>query len=317
MVAQGCLLTEPIDLDTGRVDRGAADTGAADTGTTDTGTTDTGTIDTGSADTGPTDTGPTDTGATDTGATDTSVTDTGSVDTRGCPTGFARIAPGTFIMGSPTAEEDRNSDETQHTVTITRAYCMKATEVTQGEWQAEMGDNPSSFQGCGPNCPVERVSWDDAVLYANALSRREGLAECYTGSTFAGLGCAGYRLPTEAEWEYAARAGMTGPSYGLLESVGWHSDNSGATTHAVGGKTANSFGLYDVLGNVWEWTNDWYDTYPATVSDPTGPTTGSGRVSRGGSWNNDARIARAAFRSFYGPDFRSSVLGFRLSRTAP
>ena len=243
--------------------------------------------------------------------------DTGSVDTRGCPAGYVRIAPGTFTMGSPDAEEGRQDAETQHNVTITRAFCMKATEVTQGEWQAEMGDNPSSFQECGLDCPVEQVSWDDAVLYANALSRREGLAECYTGSTFAGLDCAGYRLPTEAEWEYAARAGTTGPSYGPLESVAWFSVNSGESTQAVGGKTPNSFGLYDMLGNVWEWTNDWYGPYPGTVTDPTGPTTGSGRVSRGGSWYVTARSPRAALRFGSAPSNSPYTLGLRLVRTAP
>jgi formylglycine-generating enzyme required for sulfatase activity len=252
------------------------------------------------------------------GCEDTNSVDTGTADTRGCPASYVRIAPGTFTMGSPAGEEGRRDNETQHSVTITRAYCMKATEVTQGEWQAEAGDNPSDFQDCGPNCPVEQVSWDDAVWYANALSRRAGLPECYTGSTFRGLTCTGYRLPTEAEWEYAARAGTTGPSYGLLESVGWYSDNSGGSTQVVGGKAANSFGLYDMLGNVWEWTNDWYDTYPGTVTDPTGPTMGSGRVIRGGSWINDARYARAAFRGDASmPGNRTGALGFRLSRLAP
>ncbi len=235
----------------------------------------------------------------------------------GCPARYVRIAPGQFPMGSPTGEDDREGDETQHHVTITRAFCMKATEVTQGEWQAEMGDNPSFNQGCGPSCPVERVSWDDAVLYANALSRREGLPECYTGSIFSGLDCGGYRLPTESEWEYAARAGTTGPSYGLLESVGWFSDNSEGRLQAVGIKSANSFGLYDMLGNVWEWTNDWYDTYPGTVTDPTGPSAGSYRVIRGGAWRVSARVARAAYRSYDTPDNRDIFLGFRLARTVP
>jgi formylglycine-generating enzyme required for sulfatase activity len=197
-------------------------------------------------------------------------------------------------MGSPTGEEGREADENQHRVTITRAYCMKATEVTQGEWQAVMGSNPSAFKNCGANCPVEQVSWDDAVGYANALSRREGLPECYAGSTFTGLGCRGYRLPTEAEWEYAARAGTTGATYGKLNSVAWSYDNAGETTHPVRQKQPNAWGLYDMLGNVWEWTGDWNDAYPATVTDPTGPATGSGRVFRGGSYNSYARNARVA-----------------------
>jgi formylglycine-generating enzyme required for sulfatase activity len=234
-----------------------------------------------------------------------------------CPAGYVRIAPGTFTMGSPPGERDRDDDETQRNVTITRAFCMKATEVTQGEWQAVMGSNPSYFKDCGANCPVEKVSWDDAVGYANALSRREGLPECYAGSTFSGLGCKGYRLPTEAEWEYAARAGTTGATYGNLGSVAWYDENSGSATHPVGQKRPNAWGLYDMLGNVWEWTGDWYGEYSGTVTDPTGPARGSTRVVRGGSWYSIARGARAAFRGNYAPVDRDDDLGFRLSRTAP
>ena len=248
---------------------------------------------------------------------DTGSIDTGSIDTRGCPAGYVRIEPGTFTMGSPESEDGHSSDESQHDVTITRPFCMKATEVTQGEWQAEMGDNPSYFSSCGPNCPVERVSWDDAVLYANALSGREGLQECYTGSTFTGLDCTGYRLPTEAEWEYAARAGTTGATYGNLDSVAWYGENSGSATHPVGQKQPNAWGLYDMLGNVWESTGDRYDTYPGTVTDPLGAGAGSARVSRGGSCYSYARYARAADRAYATPVDRYSDLGFRLSRTAP
>ena len=228
-------------------------------------------------------------------------------------------------------EEGRFNDESQHSVTITRAYCMKETEVTQGEWQAVMASNPSSFIDCGENCPVEQVSWDDAVFYANALSRREGLPECYAGSTFTGLGCRGYRLPTEAEWEYAARAGTTrgdllptewewkwagmkGATYGKLADVAWYRDNAHGT-NPVRQKLPNAWGLYDMLGNVWEWTGDWYDTYPGTVTDPTGPALGSGRVFRGGSYYGHARCARTANRRHDTPDIRVSSLGFRLARS--
>jgi formylglycine-generating enzyme required for sulfatase activity len=234
-----------------------------------------------------------------------------------CPAGYVRIEPGTFTMGSPASEEGREFDEFQHSVTITHAYCMKATEVTQGEWQAVMGSNPSGFKNCGANCPVEQVSWDDAVLYANALNRREGLPECYAGSTFTGLGCRGYRLPTEAEWEYAARAGTTAATYRNLDGVAWYRDNAGRTTHPVRKKQPNAWGLYDMLGNVWEWTGDWYDTDPGTATDPTGPASGPYRVSRSGSWSNSARYARAASRNFERPDRRDSGLGFRLAKTAP
>ena len=234
-----------------------------------------------------------------------------------CPAGYVRIAPGTFLMGSPFDELGRVDDETQHSITITRAFCMKATEVTQGEWQSEIGSNPSKFESCGANCPVEQVNWDDAVSYANALSRREGLPECYAGSTFPGLTCTGYRLPTEAEWEYAARAGTTGATYGNLDSVACFRDNAGETTHPVRQKQPNAWGLYDMLGNVWEWTGDWYDTYPATVTDPTGPTTGSYMVFRGGSWDYGAHNTRAANRDYGTPGARRSNLGFRLVKTAP
>jgi formylglycine-generating enzyme required for sulfatase activity len=237
--------------------------------------------------------------------------------TGGCPAGYVRIAPGTFMMGSPTGDEGRFDDENQHRVTITRAYCMKATEATQGEWQSVMGSNPSYFTNCGGNCPVERVSWEEAVGYANALSRREGLPECYAGSSFAGLDCAGYRLPTEAEWEFAVRAGTTGSRYGNLDSVAWYDENSGSATHPVGQKQPNAWGLYDMLGNVWEWTGDWYvAAYPGTVTDPLGAGTGSNRVFRGGSLSSFARGARAAVRNDDAPGYRFGILGFRLSRTA-
>ncbi len=234
-----------------------------------------------------------------------------------CPVGYVRIAPGTFTMGSPPSEEGHANDETQHRVTITRAYCMKATEVTQGEWQAVMGSNPSEFRNCGANCPVEHVSWNDAVGYANALSRREGLPECYAGSTFTGLACNGYRLPTEAEWEYAARAGTTAATYGNLEGVAWYDKNAGGTTHPVRQKQPNAWGLSDMLGNVWEWTGDWYAAYAGSASDPTGAAGGSYRVVRGGSWLLSANHARAAGRTYDTPDARYVIFGFRLVRTVP
>ena len=255
--------------------------------------------------------------------------------TENCPDGYVRIEPGTFSMGSPVGEVGHEPDEPQHTVAITRAFCMGQTEVIQAAWSWEMGSNPSMYQGLEePGCesgsicadflnepgsfhPVERVSWDDVVLYANALSRREGLSECYAGSTLSGLDCDGYRLPTEAEWEYAARGGSTEATYGPLDTVGWYNGNSGNRPHAVGMKTPNGFGLYDMLGNVREWTGDWYGDYPRRVPDPTGPTTGTQRVFRGGSWLGEALWARAADRGTEAPDGRYGNLGFRLVRTVP
>jgi formylglycine-generating enzyme required for sulfatase activity len=157
------------------------------------------------------------------------------------PAGYVAIPAGEFLMGSPSGEEGRDSDEKQHRVRITRGFYLKATEVTQGEWEAVMGSNPSSFKSCGKTCPVENVSWNDAVTYLNKLSDRERLPRCYDASgTFVGLSCKGYRLPTEAEWEYAARAGTTGAVYAgtwdikgknnapALGPIAWYGGNSGA-----------------------------------------------------------------------------------------
>jgi formylglycine-generating enzyme required for sulfatase activity len=272
-----------------------------------------------------------------------------------CTAGYVRIEPGTFVMGSPTGEEGRGNDESQHSVTITRAYCMKATEVTQGEWQAVMRSNPSQdAAGCGMNCPVEQVSWDYAVDYANAMSRSEGLPECYDGTTFIGLDCKGYRLPTEAEWEYAARAGTTAATYGNLDSVAWTtaathgifdqrpwSERMMGTIHPVRQKQPNAWGLYDMLGNVWEWTGDWYafsypgaafdplvefhwtgvrraPPYPGAVTDPVGDGVNSTNfmVLRGGSAAyGGAGAARAANRHWLPPSTTSYDIGFRLVRT--
>jgi formylglycine-generating enzyme required for sulfatase activity len=251
-------------------------------------------------------------------------------------------------MGSPTDEPGHNDNEEQHQVTITRAFCLKETEVTQGEWQALMGNNPSHFQSCGSTCPVEQVNWWDAVAYCNALSKNEGLQECYTlsgcsgtpgagfscgGVTFVGLSCTGYRLPTEAEWEYAARAGTTTSTYNgtidaghlsceqpnpVLDPIAWFCGNSGDRTHPVKQKQPNAWGLYDMLGNVWEWCWDWYDWYPGgAMTDPTGPGTGSSRVNRGGSWGVNAWFVRAAFRNRDDPGIRFYSLGFRPARSIP
>ena len=167
---------------------------------------------------------------------------------------FVLIEPGTFEMGDPGA---------QHTVTITQPFYLSKYEVTQGQWQAVMGGNPSRFSDCGPNCPVEQVSWEDVEGFIEELNLREGVSV--------------YRLPTEAEWEYAARAGTQttyhfGNAANRLGQYGWYEDNSGNRSHPVGEKRPNVWGLYDMHGNVWEWVADWYGDYPSgAVIDPRGP----------------------------------------------
>ena len=215
------------------------------------------------------------------------------------------ISAGRFTMGSPGSEEERSSCETQHEVVLSHGFFMAETECTQRQWEMVMGRNPSAFKG--PDRPVEQVSRNDAVEYCRKLTvkqRGEGiLPEGWE-----------WRLPTEAEWEYGARAGTAGARPGELDAIAWYSGNSDSVTHAVGGKQANAWGLHDMMGNVWEWCSDWYGDYPTgNVTDPRGPSSGSNRVSRGGSWNFDAGYARSAsrFRFRFGPGDRSVNLGFR------
>ena len=220
------------------------------------------------------------------------------------PEGFVWVPPGTFVMGSPADELGRSNDETQHTVTLTQGFWLSDHEVTQAEYQAVMGNNPSSFKG-DVLLPVERVSWDEAVLYCQKLTERERAAGRITVQQ-------AYRLPTESEWEYAARAGTTGARYGELDAIGWYSSNAGGKTHVVKQKLPNAWGLYDMIGNVWEWCGDWYGTYPSgTVTDPTGPNSGTLRVVRGDSWNFDASGARSAYRGGNHPGDQDFTLGFR------
>ena len=218
---------------------------------------------------------------------------------------FAWVSAGEFEMGSPEGEAGREDDEVQHGVRISEGFWLGKYEVTQGEWQAVMGTNPSGFPECGARCPVEQVSWEDVQEFIRRLNERE------SGSGYV------YRLPTEAEWEYAARAGTTGARHGELDSIAWYDGNSSETPHPVGEKRANGWGLHDMLGNVWEWTADWYGgRYPSgTVTDPRGPSTGSYRVYRGGSWGIYARDVRSANRRGYSPGGRYYGIGFRLVRT--
>lgn len=215
---------------------------------------------------------------------------------------FVRIPTGTFMMGSPEYEYERSSDETQHRVTLTRPFEMMVTPVTQALWQAVMGNNPSHFKG--PDLPVEEVSWEDVQDFIQKLNQM--------------LGTDSLRLPTEAEWEYACRAGTTGARYGELDEVAWYKYNSDGETHPVRQKAPNAWGLYDMLGNVYEWCQDWYGSYQmGAVTDPMGPSTGSRRVIRGGSWHSDAGFVRAALRDYRSHDARNVRVGIRLARSVP
>lgn len=258
----------------------------------------------------------------------------------GCaPPGYAFIPAGSFMMGSPESEVGRYSNEDpQHQVTLTRAFWMKTTTVTTGEWFAAIGNWPSDFaQACGENCPVEQVNWYEAVAYANKLSERERLEQCYILQECSGVlgagsgvnytcvdvhlnrGCTGYRLPTEAEWEYAYRAGTTGPYYAQPpEDIAWYAESSGTSTHPVGQKIPNAWGLYDMAGNVWEMVWDWYGNYtPDAKIDPYGPVSGTNHALRGGSKSNGPMNIRAASRYAAHPTVRKNLHGFRLARTVP
>jgi formylglycine-generating enzyme required for sulfatase activity/predicted Ser/Thr protein kinase len=220
------------------------------------------------------------------------------------------IRSGTFMMGSPASEAGRYGHETQHQVTLS-GFKMSKYEVTQAQWLAIMGSNPSSFKDCD-NCPVEKVSWNDIQEFLRKLN-------ALTGKN--------YRLPTEAEWEYACRAGTTTPfstgnnlSTAQANYDGNYPYNGNAKgvyrqkTTPVGSFSPNAWGLYDMHGNVWEWCSDWYGDYPTSAqSNPKGPSNGSDRVLRGGSWFNDARDCRSAFRAFYAPAGRYDDSGFRLA----
>lgn len=212
--------------------------------------------------------------------------------------------PGTFQMGSPEDEEGSYYDEIPHEVTLTRGFWIGKYPVTQGQWEEEMGSNPSSFKTSGPDAPVEKVSWDDAQEFCRALSQRDGRE---------------YRLPTEAEWEYACRAGSTSPwCFGddekKLGDYAWYKENSDRRTHPVGQKKPNAWGIHDMHGNVWEWCQDWYGDCPAdSTTDPLGPKGGSIRVRRGGGWSYDAGLCRSAYRNWSNPVNRSYGLGFRVA----
>ncbi len=245
---------------------------------------------------------------------------------------MALIPPGTFRMGNITEHPDGNSDEKPvHEVTITQPFLMARTEVTQKKYEAVMGSNPSRFKG--PDLPVENVTWLIAVAFCNELSRQEGLAPCYSGSApnfVCDFTANGYRLPTEAEWEYACRASTetdfyTGnmansictPLDPALDNAGWYCGNENTKTCNVAQKQPNAFGLYDMHGNVWEWCWDWYgsDFYAwGPAEDPSGPAPpGNYRVLRGGAWREHARHCRSSCRKSKAP-YEYNGLGFRVVR---
>ena len=215
---------------------------------------------------------------------------------------MVRVEAGTFTMGAtPEMENPFGDEKPTHQVTLTNDYYIGKYEVTQALWQAVTGNNPSNYKG--DNLPVEYVSWNDCQEFISKLNR-------ITGKTF--------RLPTEAEWEYAARGGKKSRGYQYsgsnnLADVAWYEDNSGSKTHAVGSKQANELGIYDMTGNVWEWCQDWYGKYSSSSQiNPNGATSGSCRVDRGGCWSNTARGCRSSCRDNSTPDDRDYRLGLRL-----
>ena len=218
---------------------------------------------------------------------------------------FAPVPAGRFTMGSPASEESRGPDEGPREVIITRAFYLQTTEVTQGQWRAVMGSNPSNRKW-GDDYPVESANWNEVQDFICKLNAQD------PGKN--------YRFPTEAEWEYACRGGTTGARYGQLNDIAWHLHNRKDSYQAyqVGQKQPNAWGLYDMIGNVEEWCYDWYDEYPSgSVTDPTGPPAGSTRVVRGGGWGNHASDCRSADRNKCSPNVGSSGLGFRLARSSP
>ncbi len=218
---------------------------------------------------------------------------------------FIYVAPGKFVMGSPKNESGRDRDETPHQVTLTCGFYLQTTPVTQGQWKSVMGSNPSYFKNGGAARPVEQVCWQEVQGFLERLNRQEGTNR--------------YRLPTEAEWEYACRAGAEtayffGENEQDLDRFAWFDSNADQSTHPVGGKAPNPWGVYDMLGNVWEWCADWKGPYPdGYATDPRGPESGTERILRGGSWFNDSRYLRCANRYGDRPGDSSFLVGFRVA----
>ena len=261
---------------------------------------------------------------------------------------MAYICPGTFTMGSSSNEVGHGSGEAPHEVTLTRGFYIGVYEVTQAQFEGFVGYQPSVYSDC-PDCPAESLDWHEAAAFANAVSGDAGLAECYdcdgkedtvecdpSGIPY---GCAGYRLPTEAEWEYAARAG-TGSAFSnggnlvpgtdrdcaqavtldngtLLGDIAVYCGNDPGQTEEVGSRKASPWGLYDMHGNVYEWCHDGWDDsdYLGDATDPWGDSDGSYRVLRGGSWNSYPQDLRSAHRFGIAPGYDNGLLGFRLARS--
>ena len=227
---------------------------------------------------------------------------------------FVLINPGKFQMGSAEDEPGRYSGERSHPVNLTNPFYMQTTEVTQEQWKSLMEKNPSGQKGCGANCPVEQVSWDDVQGFILKLNQKEGTDK--------------YRLPTEAEWEYACRGGNTSafPNGNItslqcdrdpnLDVIGWYCWNSKNTIQPVAQKEPNAWGLYDMSGNAQEWCLDWFGPYPFDeVTNPKGPPSGSYRVMRGGAWYSPASDCRCASRFGSPSHYRFRHIGFRLCKT--
>jgi formylglycine-generating enzyme required for sulfatase activity len=215
---------------------------------------------------------------------------------------FVAIAPGEFMMGCSAGDQECGDEEKpRRRARIPRPFEIGKYEVTQAQWEAVMGANPSDFKG--PERPVDRVSWNDAQEFLAAVSARDPGFR--------------YRLPSEAEWEYAARAGSAAATYGKLDAIAWFGRNSGDQTHPVGQKQPNAWGLHDMLGNVWEWCLDWYGAgyySEGALVDPRGPERGEFRVLRGGSWHKYLWFLRASSRFRERPDSRFRHVGFRCVR---
>ena len=229
-----------------------------------------------------------------------------------------KVSGGSFLMES----EDGGGDEKQVKTKTLSGFEIGSTEITQAQYNSIMGDNPSFFK-LDDNAPVEKVLWKDAITFCNRLSEKMGLEPCYNlGSGACDFSKNGFRLPTEAEWEYACRS-ESGSEYSLgdgesaLNRTGWYNRNSMENTHPAGQKTPTPWGLYDMHGNVWEWCNDWYanNAYETNgKNNPTGPKSGSDKVVRGGSWLDGPKDCRSAKRRNFDPDKDYSDIGFRIVR---